>query len=85
MTKYKEQYSDYNSDNQKSKDFQRIGNLVFNKAGNNDDQKAWLNIKSYLSRLEGEAPECPHENIDTYYAPICQDCGELMPRDKIKC
>ena len=50
--KYNEKVSDYNSENQKSKAFQRIGNLVFNKEGSRDDQSAWLGIKEYIKRLE---------------------------------
>jgi hypothetical protein len=29
-------------------DMQRIGNLVFNKAGNRKDQAAWLRIKKHI-------------------------------------
>jgi hypothetical protein len=51
--KYNERISDYNSENQKSKDFQRIGNIVFNKGVSNDETKAaWLRFKDYVKRLE---------------------------------
>lgn len=50
--KYNERISDYNSDNQKSKDFQRVGNVLFNKKGNRDDRDSWLRIKEYIKRLE---------------------------------
>ena len=50
--KYNELISDYNSDEQKYKDFQRVGNVVFNKNGNRKDQESWLRIKEYIKRLE---------------------------------
>lgn len=50
--KYNENISDYNSEEQKRKDFQRIGNIIFNKGGNGEDQKSWLRIKAYIHNLE---------------------------------
>lgn len=32
-------------------DMERIGNLVFNKAGNRKDQEAWLRIKELMNKL----------------------------------
>ena len=55
--KYNEKVSDYNSEEQKSKAFQRIGNLAFNKTGNREDQSAWLRIKEYIRRLEEKIGE----------------------------
>lgn len=55
--KYQEHRSGYNSENQKSKDFQRVGNIVFNIKGNHDDQEAWLRIKEYIKRLENQVGE----------------------------
>jgi hypothetical protein len=53
--KYNEKISDYNSNDQYSKDMQRIGNVVFNKKkGNQDDQRAWLRLKEYIKRLEAQ-------------------------------
>jgi len=52
--KYNEILSDYNSEQQKSKDIQRVGNTIYNKrcGSNKDDQEAWLRLKEYLKRLE---------------------------------
>jgi len=53
MAKYKENISDYKSDNLKYKDFQRVGNVIFNKnSANKDDQNSWLRIKEYIKTLE---------------------------------
>lgn len=51
--KYNEKISDFNSDIQRSKDIQRVGNVIFNKGGSNkEDKAAWLRLKEYLNRLE---------------------------------
>ena len=55
--KYNEKISDYNSDEQKYKDIQQIGNIIFNKIGNRKDQEAWLRYKEYVKRLEKQIEE----------------------------
>jgi hypothetical protein len=51
--KYNKSISDYNSEEQKRDDLQRIGNCIFNKKiKNKKDQDSWLRIKEYLKKLE---------------------------------
>lgn len=38
--------------NRPEKAMQRIGNLVFNKAGSRKDQEAWEDIKKYIQLIE---------------------------------
>ncbi len=53
--KYNPKISDFNSDALRSKDIQRIGNVIFNKNGANDkDKVSWMRFKNYVFRLENE-------------------------------
>lgn len=55
MIKYNDTLFDYNSEQQKSEDIQRIGNVIFNKNSNAADQKVWLRFKAYVKNLENES------------------------------
>lgn len=51
MKKYNDELSDYNSEQQKADDIQKIGHVIFNKCGG-DAFRAWLRFKEYVRNLE---------------------------------